>query len=173
MTTKQPYALKIVAKGTLAKARAKQKVHHARAPTPSTPPHGLMLISLHPAPCPSPQLQTEIKIHKTLRHVNVVRFDRYFEDNNNVYMLLELCVHNVSTPLRLLCVRVATVVSRLCPLPCFPPSPRRSQSMSDMMKRRKKLTDVETRYYLLQLIGALKYLHDNLVIHRDLKVHRQ
>jgi hypothetical protein len=38
------------------------------------------------------------------------------------------------------------------------------------MKRRKKLTEPETRYYLLQLIHALKYLHANLVIHRDLKL---
>jgi serine/threonine protein kinase len=42
--------------------------------------------------------------------------------------------------------------------------------MSDLLKRRKRLTDIETRYYLVQLIGSLKYLHDNLVIHRDLKL---
>lgn len=42
--------------------------------------------------------------------------------------------------------------------------------MSDLLKRRKRLTDIETRYYLVQLIGSLKYLHDNNVIHRDLKL---
>ena len=42
--------------------------------------------------------------------------------------------------------------------------------MSNLLKRRKKLTDVEVRYYLTQLISALKYLHENLVIHRDLKL---
>ena len=42
--------------------------------------------------------------------------------------------------------------------------------MSEMMKRRKKLTEPESRYYLGQLINALQYLHVNLVIHRDLKL---
>ena len=42
--------------------------------------------------------------------------------------------------------------------------------MSEMMKRRKKLTEPESRYYLGQLINSLQYLHVNLVIHRDLKL---
>ena len=45
-----------------------------------------------------------------------------------------------------------------------------TQSMSDLLKRRKKLTEPEVRYYLVQLISSLKYLHSNLVIHRDLKL---
>ena len=88
MQSKNQYALKIVAKHSLIKPRAKQK------------------------------LQTEIKIHRTLNHTNVVRFERFFEDNLNAYMLLELCANN---------------------------------SMSDLMKRRKKLCEYEARYYCLQL----------------------
>ena len=42
--------------------------------------------------------------------------------------------------------------------------------MSELLKRRKKLSEFETRYYLSQLISALKYLHAHLVIHRDLKL---
>lgn len=42
--------------------------------------------------------------------------------------------------------------------------------MSDLLKRRKRLSEPETRYYLTQLISSLKYLHENLVIHRDLKL---
>jgi serine/threonine protein kinase len=45
-----------------------------------------------------------------------------------------------------------------------------SKSMSDLLKRRKRLSEPETRYYLTQLISSLKYLHENLVIHRDLKL---
>merc|ERR1712107_905454 len=33
----------------------------------------------------------EIEIHKNLDHPNVVRFNRYFEDNDFVYFVLELC----------------------------------------------------------------------------------
>jgi serine/threonine protein kinase len=46
-------------------------------------------------PSLSTKLQTEIKIHRTLRHERIVRFDQFFEDRENVYILLELC-HNHS-----------------------------------------------------------------------------
>eukprot|EP00948_MAST-09A_sp_MAST-9A-sp1_P001428 g1428.t1 len=59
--SKRVYAGKVVSKSSLVKARAKQK------------------------------LLTEIKIHKDLRHKHVVRFERFFEDSVNVYILLELC----------------------------------------------------------------------------------
>ena len=37
------------------------------------------------------KLRTEIKIHKSLHHSQVVAFEHNFEDKENVYMLLELC----------------------------------------------------------------------------------
>ncbi len=37
------------------------------------------------------KLLNEIKIHRALRHTHVVRFERFFEDDVNVYILLELC----------------------------------------------------------------------------------
>jgi polo-like kinase 1 len=42
--------------------------------------------------------------------------------------------------------------------------------MSELIKRRGKLSDPEIRFYLLQLIGALQHLHRALIIHRDLKL---
>lgn len=42
-----------------------------------------------------PQLQTEIKIHKALRHVNVVKFERVFDDASFYYIVMELCDYNV------------------------------------------------------------------------------
>lgn len=42
--------------------------------------------------------------------------------------------------------------------------------MSEMLKRRKKLTEPEVRFYILQLTSALAYLHDAQIIHRDLKL---
>lgn len=40
-------------------------------------------------------------IHKELNHVNVVQMHHYFEDNLNVYMLLEACPRKVSYILRI------------------------------------------------------------------------
>ena len=37
------------------------------------------------------KLLTEIKIHKSLHHQQIVAFEHHFKDNTNVYILLELC----------------------------------------------------------------------------------
>ena len=37
------------------------------------------------------KLMSEIKIHRSLDHENVVKFTHFFEDKANVYILLELC----------------------------------------------------------------------------------
>lgn len=42
--------------------------------------------------------------------------------------------------------------------------------MSELLKRRKRLSEPETRYYSAQLVDSLHYLHSHLVIHRDLKL---
>ena len=39
-----------------------------------------------------------------------------------------------------------------------------------MVKRRKRLTELEAQCYSVQIIQALKYLHAHRVIHRDLKL---
>ena len=101
------FAGKVVAKSSLVKSRAKQK------------------------------LISEIKIHKSLHHPNIVAFEHYFEDTENVYILLEIC---------------------------------ENQTLNDLLKRRKRLTEIEVQCYIVQLIKALKYLHSHRVIHRDLKL---
>ena len=107
MDTKKVEAAKVVQKNSLVKSRAKQK------------------------------LISEIKIHKSLHHPNIVAFEHYFEDTENVYILLEMCA---------------------------------SQSLNELLKRRKRLTEIEVQCYMIQIIKALKYLHSHRVIHRDLKL---
>ncbi|THH04397.1 hypothetical protein EW145_g5554 [Phellinidium pouzarii] len=45
-----------------------------------------------------------------------------------------------------------------------------SGSLMDMLRRRRRFTEPESRFFLIQLIGACHYMHRNQVIHRDLKL---
>lgn len=83
------------------------------------------------------KLVSEIKIHKSLHHPHIVALEHFFEDSNNVYILLEMC---------------------------------QNQTLHELLKRRKRLTELEVQCYIVQLIDALKYIHSNKVIHRDLKL---
>lgn len=55
-----------------------------------------ILVSANNARLRRSQIAREIMIHKELNHVNVVQMHHYFEDNLNVYMLLEACPRKVS-----------------------------------------------------------------------------
>lgn len=83
------------------------------------------------------KMSQEISIHKSLNHTNIVKFFSFFDDADNVYIVLELC---------------------------------KSRSMMELHKRRKVITDYECRYYIYQIVQGVKYLHDNRIIHRDLKL---
>lgn len=89
------WACKIVAKSSLTKNRHKEKVRCDRC-------RGGADVG---------QLQSEIKIHKMLHHPNIVHLEEVFEDNENVYLVLELCEYQVRTPLRL---PLLTPVCRRC-----------------------------------------------------------
>lgn len=45
-----------------------------------------------------------------------------------------------------------------------------NRSFSELMKKRKRLTEPEVQLYMQQIIEALVYLHGIGVIHRDLKL---
>ncbi|KAH3669016.1 hypothetical protein WICMUC_005115 [Wickerhamomyces mucosus] len=83
------------------------------------------------------KLLSEIKIHKSMSHPNIVQFVDCFEDDVNVYILLEICPN---------------------------------QSLMDLLKKRKVLTEPEVRYFMTQIIGGIRYMHTRRVIHRDLKL---
>ena len=39
-----------------------------------------------------------------------------------------------------------------------------------MLKKRKKLTPKEVKYFMLQILSAVQHIHSNRIIHRDLKM---
>ncbi|ODV86988.1 hypothetical protein CANARDRAFT_6551 [[Candida] arabinofermentans NRRL YB-2248] len=83
------------------------------------------------------KLLSEIKIHKSMVHPNIVQFVDCFEDDINVYILLEICPN---------------------------------QSLMDLLKNRKLVSEPEVRFFMTQIVGAIKYLHRRRVVHRDLKL---
>lgn len=42
--------------------------------------------------------------------------------------------------------------------------------MNELIKRRKRISEIEARYYLRQIALAVKDFQDQLIIHRDLKL---
>ncbi|KAJ3360681.1 Cell cycle serine/threonine-protein kinase cdc5/MSD2 [Allomyces javanicus] len=44
------------------------------------------------------------------------------------------------------------------------------RSLYDLLRRRKQLNEIETRYFIEGLITALEYLHSMRIVHRDLKL---
>ncbi|KAK2952819.1 putative Cell cycle serine/threonine-protein kinase CDC5/MSD2 [Blattamonas nauphoetae] len=46
----------------------------------------------------------------------------------------------------------------------------KDNTLLDVVRKHKRLTEAQARFYMLQLVPAIIYLHDNNVIHRDLKL---
>lgn len=85
------------------------------------------------------RLKSEIRIQSKLSHPNIVKFEKFFENSDNIYILYEYCAN---------------------------------KSVLDLLKRRKRLTELEAICYLSQLVSGLKYLHSVKVLHRDLRLNK-
>lgn len=93
-----------------------------------------------------------------MKHLNIIEFEHCFEDDGHVYMKLELCPHGVRPPFLPPCSLSLSLSNAF------------SQSLLDLLRRRRRYSEPEARFYLVQLIGACEYMHNNSVIHRDLKL---
>ena len=72
-----------------------------------------------------------------MRHEQIVRLIHFFEDLENIYLIMDLCPH---------------------------------QSLHDLVQRRGGLSEVEVRYFMKQMIEGVRFMQDNQVLHRDLKI---
>ena len=77
----------------------------------------------------------EIKLHRSLIHEHICKYEHSFEDKNNVYIIMEYCAEG---------------------------------TLLNFLKKRKKLEEVEIRFYMYQVLKALKYFKFQKLIHRDL-----
>ena len=46
----------------------------------------------------------------------------------------------------------------------------KNKTLKELLKRRKIISELEMRYYIDQILSAVKYMHENKVIHRDIKL---
>lgn len=83
------------------------------------------------------KIHNEIKILAQMKHPNVTKLKRVFEDEKNVYMCMELC---------------------------------ENQSLIELMRNRKRITEMELRSYIAQLVEGIRYIHSKKIVHRDLKL---
>ncbi|KAI9008589.1 kinase-like domain-containing protein [Hyaloraphidium curvatum] len=83
------------------------------------------------------KLLSEIRIHQALSHRNIVSFVEAFEDDDNVFIILELCERT---------------------------------TFIELLRARKRLNEDEARFYMRQLLDAVRYMHSKRIIHRDLKL---
>ncbi|XP_066915213.1 serine/threonine-protein kinase PLK1-like isoform X4 [Clytia hemisphaerica] len=105
--TDKKYACKAIAKARIAKPHQQQKIAN------------------------------EVELHRGFNGHFIVRFYCYFEDDDNVYILLELC---------------------------------NRKSMVQLLKQRRTLTEPEVRYFMAQAVQGVHYLHNESIIHRDIKL---
>ena len=83
------------------------------------------------------KIKSEINILSTMDHPNVAKLVRWFENEQNIYILMELW---------------------------------ENKCMVDLVRTRRRLTEIETRSYIAQLVKGIQYIHSKRVVHRDLKL---
>ena len=84
----------------------------------------------------------EIKIQMYMNHPNVLKLYGFFHDSKNIYLILEYCSQCLFKDFR------HKVIFCLI---------------------QGKLSEEETAYFGKQAISALKYMHNEYIMHRDIK----
>lgn len=91
LASNKMYAVKVIPQSRVSKPHQREKVS---ASCKSTRVSTLEISRLFIAFLP--QIINEIELHKSLQHKHVVKFSHHFEDQDNIYIFLELCSRKVS-----------------------------------------------------------------------------
>lgn len=84
------------------------------------------------------RVKNELIIHSALpKHASIVKVLTYFEDEENTYLVMELCSHG---------------------------------NLYKELRGRRIFREVEAKHILKQLLLAVAHLHDEGIVHRDLKL---
>ncbi len=71
-----------------------------------------------------------------MKHPNIIEQYGFFTDENNLYILQELCTDG---------------------------------QLWDLLKKKIRVTEKYAAYLIRQVIEGLRYLHSNMIYHRDIK----
>ena len=82
----------------------------------------------------------EIAIMKKLDHPNIIKIHEYFEDEERIYIIMELCKGG-----------------------------ELFHKINDKRKDKKRWTERQVCRIIYQLLSALNYMHESGVVHRDIK----
>jgi serine/threonine protein kinase len=109
------------------------------------------------------KLKMEIEIQKSLSHPNIVGFVRHFRGKHQIHLWLHLRLCLIPYHHLLVVVVVALIdennvymLLELCP----------NSTLLDLVRRRNRLTEMETMFYMKDLVATVSYLHEQKVIHR-------
>ena len=117
------------------------------------------------------RVKNEVEIHSHLRHPTILELFTYFEDNENVYLVMELCPNGELY--RHLQRRGDTAA-----LPVTSSMHQQQQQQPDQQSQRTtsthpslgRLSEGEARSVMSQLVESLQCLHRQGILHRDLKL---
>ena len=83
------------------------------------------------------RIHNEISIHSLLHHKFVVKFIDHFEDDEHIYIVMELCLYG---------------------------------NLYQYLKKKGTLSIQLSSVIIFQILETVQYLHNNGIIHRDLKL---
>lgn len=96
----------------------------------------------------------EIKIHKTLDHPNIVKLFLAFS-----YTFYKSDIEiNKDVNCDKICYKIFVMLMELC-----------DTSLDKILKKEKRLSEIQSRKYVLQIIDGLEYIHSKNLIHLDIK----